>query len=126
VILLDTDVLIDVQRGHPPAEAWFTGLAGMPSVPGFVVMELIQNARNAREVQQARRLVSKLPLVWPSEADLGRALADYTALHLSTGLGLLDSLIAATAIGQDAVLYTFNAKHYRAVSGLSFMQPYTR
>ena len=28
--LLDTDVLIDVQRGHPPALAWFSGL-GWPA-----------------------------------------------------------------------------------------------
>ena len=36
VLLLDTDVLIDIQRGHAPAVAWFGGLADMPSVPGFV------------------------------------------------------------------------------------------
>jgi predicted nucleic acid-binding protein len=39
--LLDTDVLIDIQRGHQPAIDWFAGLAEVPSVSGFVVMELI-------------------------------------------------------------------------------------
>jgi predicted nucleic acid-binding protein len=39
--LVDTDVLIDVQRGHPPALAWFAGLTELPAVPGFVVMELV-------------------------------------------------------------------------------------
>ncbi len=42
--LLDTDVLIDIQRGHAPATAWFSGLSDIPSVPSFVVMELIQNS----------------------------------------------------------------------------------
>lgn len=124
--LLDTDVLIDVQRGHPPAVAWFASLTEMPSVPGFVVMELVQDARTPREVQQARRLVAHLPVVWPSEAGCGRALLDFATLRLSMGLGLLDSLIAATAIGHHATLYTFNVKHYRAVPGLVFDQPYTR
>ena len=45
--LVDTDVLIDVQRGHPPALTWFSGLIDFPAVPGFVVMELVQDARNA-------------------------------------------------------------------------------
>jgi len=43
--LLDTDVLIDIQRGHAPAIAWFCSLSEVPSVPGFVVMELIQDAQ---------------------------------------------------------------------------------
>ncbi len=36
--LLDTDVLIDVQPGHPPALAWFAALTDLPAVPGFVIM----------------------------------------------------------------------------------------
>lgn len=42
--LVDTDILIDVQRGHPPALAWFRGLTTLPGIPGFVAMELIQDA----------------------------------------------------------------------------------
>jgi predicted nucleic acid-binding protein len=38
--LLDTDVLIDIQRGHQPAIDWFVGLPKVPTVPGFVAMEL--------------------------------------------------------------------------------------
>lgn len=124
--VVDTDVLIDIQRGHPPAVAWFAGLSEPPLVPGFVVMELVQDARNAGEVSQALKLVAPLPIVWPSEADCSRALADFTAFHLSHGLGLLDALIAACATGRAATLYTFNAKHYRVVSGLTIAEPYTR
>jgi predicted nucleic acid-binding protein len=124
--LVDSDVLIDIQRGHPPALAWFAGLTELPAVPGFVVMELIQNARNAREVRQALRLVAPLRIVWPTESDCARALSDFTAYHLSHGLGLLDAMIAACAIGRSATLYTFNAKHYRVVPGLITAQPYTR
>ena len=124
--LLDTDVLIDVQRRHPPAVHWFGSLSGQPAVPGFVVMELVQTAQNAVDVQRARRLISHLPVVWPSEADCARALTDFSTLHLSHSLGLIDALIAATAVGHGAPLYTFNAKHYRAVPGLRLVQPYQR
>src|SRR5947208_7626176 len=102
--LLDTDVLIDVQRGHPPALTWFAGLTDLPAVPGFVVLELIQDARNGREIRQALKLVAPLPLVWPTEADCTRALSDFTAYHLSHGLGLLDALIGACAVDRSATL----------------------
>jgi predicted nucleic acid-binding protein len=44
--LVDTDVMIDIQRGYGPALAWFASLPELPSIPGFVVMELIQDAQN--------------------------------------------------------------------------------
>jgi len=52
MLLVDTDVLIDVLRGHQPAIAWFSGLSVIPSVPGFVVMELIQGLSDERQWQQ--------------------------------------------------------------------------
>ena len=126
MLLLDTDVLIDVQRGHLPALEWLGSLDEVPSVPGLVVMELIQDASNTQQVRQALKLVSPLPVVWPTRADCDRALSDFTAYHLSHGLGLLDALIAACAVGLSATLCTFNDKHYQVVPGLVTARPYTR
>lgn len=124
--LLDADILIDVQRSHPPAVAWFNALTRRPAVPGLVLMELIQDAENMRQVRIADNLVHGLPLFWPTETDCERALQDYRVLHLSQNLGLIDSLIAATAIGLGATLCTFNAKHYKNIAGLVLEQPYAR
>jgi hypothetical protein len=52
--------------------------------------------------------------------------ADFTVYHLSHGLGLLDALIAACAVGRSAPLCTFNVRHYAAVAGLVTLQPYPR
>ena len=123
MFVLDTDVLVDVQCGHAAAVAWFAELTGLP---GLVVMELIQGAKDTRQVREALRLTAPLPMVWPTTADCQRALADFTAFHLSHGLGLLDALIAAVALGLSAELCTFNDKHYRIVPGLVTIQPYTR
>ncbi len=79
-----------------------------------------------QQVRQALRIVAPLPIIWPTEADCNRALADFTAYHLSHNLGLLDSLIAACATGRSATLCTFNAKHYRVIPNLVMLQPYTR
>lgn len=124
--ILDTDVLIDIQRGHSEALEWFSSLESLPPVPGFVVMELIQGAQNNQQVQQVLKLVAPLPVIWPSEADCNRALSDFTAYHLSHSLGLIDALISATTIGSAGTLCTFNAKHYRVVPGLDMEQPYKR
>lgn len=117
-------MLIDVQRGHPPALAWFASLTDFPAVPGIVAMELIQDARNSREVRAAQSLVAPFQLVWPTEADCAVALANFATLHLSHNLGLVDSLIASCTLGLNARLLTFNSKHYVAVPGLVVHQPY--
>lgn len=126
MLVLDTDILIDVQRNHANALVWFAGLNEMPSVPGFVVMELIQDAQNSRQVREALRLVKPFPIIWPTPTDCQNALFDFTKFHLSHGLGLLDSLIGACAVGLSAKLCTFNVKHYRMIPGLSTTQPYSR
>ena len=126
MIVLDTDILIDVQRGHAPALDWFASLPESPSVSGLTVMELVQGAQNARQVRDVLQLTAPLPVVWPTSADGQRALADFAAYRLSHGLGLLDALIAAVAVGLSAPLCTFNDKHYRAVPGLTTLQPYAR
>ena len=73
--LLDTDVVVDIQRDHAPALVWFASLTELPAVPGFVVMELIQDARNMQQLRQGLRIVAPLPIIWPTEADCNRALA---------------------------------------------------
>lgn len=124
--LLDTDVLIDIQRGHTPAIAWFSSLSDIPSVPGFVVMELIQDSQNMQQVRKALQLIAPLPVIWATEADCVRALSDFTTYHLSNSLGLLNALIAACAVGRGLTLCTFNVKHYRVVPNLVTAQPYAR
>jgi predicted nucleic acid-binding protein len=124
--LLDTDVLIDIQRGYGPALGWFASLLEVPSVPGFVVMELIQDAQNKQQVRKVLYLVAPLPVIWPTEADCARALSDFTAYHLSHKVGLIDALVAACAVGRSATLCTFNVKHYRVIPGLGMEQPYSR
>jgi predicted nucleic acid-binding protein len=51
MILLDTDVLIDVLRGHAPAVGWLRGLGNTTlGLPGLVMMELLQGCRDKSEL----------------------------------------------------------------------------
>ena len=61
-------------------------------MPGFVVMELIQDADNKDRVRKAMKLVEPLPIVWPTPAHCDTALATFREFLLSHSLGLLDAL----------------------------------
>jgi predicted nucleic acid-binding protein len=98
----------------------------VPAVPGFVVMELVQDARNRGHIQQALNLVQPLEMVWPSEADCRVAPDAFITFRLSHGLGLIDALIAACAVGLNATLFTFNKKHFRFTPNLTVAEPYRR
>jgi predicted nucleic acid-binding protein len=127
VRLLDTDVMIDLQRGFPAAVAWYASVPdGMLALPGHVLMELYQDAQNSRQTIIVDRLTTPFPLVWPTDTEALQAVRNFRRLHLSHGIGLLDTLIAATALSLSVPLCTFNLKHYRQIPGLITEQPYLR
>lgn len=127
MILLDTDIMIDVLRKYPPAIAWLASLGSTAlMLPGFVVMELVQGCRNKAEQDQVLQELGGYRTAWPSAGACDRALQDFVRYKLSHNLGLLDVLIAHTAIELGAPLHTFNQKHYAAIAALTTVQPYTK
>jgi predicted nucleic acid-binding protein len=124
-MLLDTDVMVDILRGHPPALAWAAGSGLTPlDLPGLVAMELLQGCRNLAEQQQLEKKLLGFTLHWPTQADCQRAFRDFAAYRLGYGLGLIDALIGQTAVGIGETLATFNVKHYAVITGLNIVQPY--
>lgn len=127
MLLVDTDVMVDVLRKHEPALEWLATLdSERLGIPGLVAMELLQGCRNRAEQRRVESLLRPYRLYWPTEMDCLRAYGDFSAHHLSTGIGLLDALIAEIAVGLGVKLATFNGGHYRAVAALEVLQPYER
>lgn len=127
MLLLDTDVMIDVLRRFPPAVAWLAAQGTEEVVlPGFVVLELLQGCRDKADQDRVDRLVAGGRVVWPTESACNAAVQTYAQFHLSHNLGFLDALIAHTAILLGQPLYTFNQKHYALIPGLTSVQPYVR
>jgi predicted nucleic acid-binding protein len=123
-MLLDTDIMVDYLRGHPPARIWFASYAQPIALPGLVAMELLQGCRNLVEQRRLERELQRFTLYWPTAADCQRAFHDFSAFYLSHGIQLLDTLIADTAVGVNEPLATFNIKHYGVISALTTVQPY--
>ena len=127
MLLLDTDVVIDIMRNYTPAVEWLRELGAEEiALPGLVAMELLQGCRNKMEQQQVEAMLRHYSLYWPTQSDNTRAYQSFSKFHLSNGIGILDALIAETAVGLKSPLATFNEKHYRVISGLNLIQPYSR
>jgi len=128
LILLDSDVMIDLLRQYPPAISWFDTLNDDDELllPGYVVMELIQGCRNKVEQERLQNELATYGIVWLAPVDCGKTLDVFTEYHLSDNAGLLDVLIAQTAVAWSVPLHTFNHKHYRFIPGLQTIQPYEK
>ncbi len=128
MVLLDSDVMIDLLRQYPPAMKWFDTLDDKEEIvlSGYVVMELIQGCRSKAEQARVQRELAACGTVWLSPVGCDEALEVFVEYHLSHGAGLLDVLIGQTAVALEVPLYTFNQKHYRFIPGLQTVQPYER
>ena len=60
MILVDTDIMVDIMRQHSPAVAWLDSLGTeVVGIPGLVAMELLQGCRNREEQQQLEGFLYK-------------------------------------------------------------------
>jgi tRNA(fMet)-specific endonuclease VapC len=126
VLLLDTDILVDIRRSYQPADEWLGNLEQRPAIGFVVVLELLQGCRNKQEMQQSEQLMSNMIVLYPAASECKFAVEYIRQYRLSHGLGVFDALIAACAVSREATLCTFNRKHYQCISELETHQPYER
>lgn len=127
MILVDTDVMIDLLRNLPQAVTWFGGLGDeIVVLPGYVAMELVQGCRSLMELDALEQRIRDAMIVWPDAQTCDRALTVYARSRFSHGLGLLDALVGQLAVSLDQPLHTFNQRHYATIHRLKTVQPYAR
>jgi len=120
--LVDTDVLIDISKGHAGAADFVDALTGQIFIGRISAMELIVGARDKREQMIIERFIGRYQIKELSES-IGQVayqhLQQYAKSH---GLALADALIAATAMVNDLALVSRNEKHFRPIKGLKFLK----
>lgn len=128
MILLDTDVAIDVLREYSPAVQWWGSIdPTIPAaVPGYVALELVDGCRDSIELAATMSFLRPLQMIWINSAESDKALLRYAEIRLANGLDPVDMLIAQTAIALGVPLQTFNERHFKAVPGLRLEKPYRR
>ena len=118
-MLIDSDVLVWLTRGHPGAAA---RLVREPvwQISAVTYIELALGCRNQAELERLKRGLSArdaeiMPL---NEAISERAMRLIDLHALGDGLQLGDALIAATALEHGLPLLTANVKHFKSINGL--------
>jgi hypothetical protein len=117
-LLIDTDILADYLRGHAAAVAFVDDLVDAPALSALTVAELFAGIREGAERHALEAMLGACELI---EVDV--AIAREGGLlrrryHPSHGVGLVDAMIAATAITHDHRLATRNRKHFPMLQDL--------
>ena len=119
-MLIDTDVLIWMTRGHAGAATRLQALTPW-CISAVTYMELAQGCRDKQELARVKKglAASQTEILPINTAITERAMQLVDAYALSHGMQLADALIAATALEHGATILTSNAKHFSAVDGLA-------
>ena len=123
-VILETSVLVDYLRGHPPALQWMRDLPAEASITFVTAAELLAGCRNRREQRLIEQELRNYEVLWGSVKSSATALAWFRQYHLSHGVGFLDCLIGAIAEEAGAPLYTLNESHFSPLPGLVTRRPY--
>lgn len=118
-MLIDTDVLIWMTRGHAGAAARLQSLVPW-RISAVTYIELVQGCRNKQELARIKKGLAMcntevLPI---TEAISNKAMELIEQYALSHSLQLGDALIAATALEHQLPVLTANAKHFAAIKDL--------
>ena len=117
-ILVDTDVLVDFLRGNENAATLVREFSARIVLSPIVIAELYAGVKGKTEMAVLEDFIS-LFRVAPLTAEIARRGGLYKRdFGKSHGVGLADSLLAATVEVENAELKTLNVKHYPMFTGL--------
>jgi len=120
--LIDTSVFIDHLRGKSEATKLISNTQGI--VISFAVFgELLQGIKDKKDLKKLEKLMDLYELDWGQEKVTKLAVDILKQYGLKQGIGLIDAMLAATALTRKLVLVTDNLKHFRPIDGLTVKRP---
>lgn len=121
MIVLDTNVLIEILKGNEKTIKKVESFTDTLCISSITVMELYYGALNKVELNKLEKFVSLFHIIHLSE-DISKSstklIKKYAKSH---SLDIPDSLIAATALNNDAVLLTYNLKDFKYIEGMRIL-----
>lgn len=124
MILCDTDVFIEAFKGNSLATGLFRNIGFENiSVSAITVMELYFGAINKREMMTIKNRLQQLMIIQVDQGICETAVDLVEEYAKSHGLQVPDALIAATAIGRQMKLLSYNVKDFKFIKGIHFYKP---
>ena len=122
MILLDTNILIEILKDNPKTQQKLASLQAPFSISSITAMELIYGARNKHETQKLSQFLQLFDLVQVNEFISATTLQLITQYAKSHTLDIPDALIAATALENNASLLTYNVKDFKYIPQLTLIK----
>ncbi|MGH9948858.1 MAG: type II toxin-antitoxin system VapC family toxin [Pyrinomonadaceae bacterium] len=120
IIIVDSDILIDFNRGQDIAVEWLeaASVRSVLSISQMTEMELVVGSRNKEHFREIKQLLNRFDLININDqiSILASELIDKYCL--SHGLRIPDAVIAATALVLDESLATGNQRDFKFIEGL--------
>lgn len=118
-MLVDTDVLVWLTRGHQGAASRLKQI-GVWRISAITYMELAQGCRDKSELERVKKALGEgsAPIALVNDAVCERAMRLIDQHALGDGLQLGDAMIAATALELGLPLLTANVKHFGGIADL--------
>jgi len=121
MILLDTNVLIEILKNNQNTIQTVSALTPPLAISSITAMELIVGARNKKEIKLLNKFIARFLMIHLDPAISLAALKLITCYANSHALDLPDALISATAINKQARLLTYNTKDFQYIPSLELI-----
>ena len=118
MIVLDTNVLIEILKGSEVTIKTVQTLNARLVISSISVMELYYGAINKAEIKKIETFVSLFNIEHLNEKISIKSTMLIKAYAKSHNLDIPDSLIAATALVLGCEIFTYNLKDFRYIDGL--------
>lgn len=131
LILVDTDVLIDVARSSAEAIAVLAQIEQRAPLAVSVItqMELVVGCRNKAELRAVDHFLKRFEVVRLNERISDQAVDLLRRYRLSHGLLIADAIVAASALSLDRPFVSKNQRDYAFIPELQLLpypEPFTR
>ena len=123
LVLVDTDILIDMGRAVPEAMHCLQQLEAKLTLAISVItqLELWVGCRNTQEFRDVEHVLTRFQTISLNEGISDRTIDLFRHYRLSHGLLIPDALIAATALFFDIPLASKNQRDYRFIQHLQLL-----
>lgn len=121
MIVLDTNILIEVLKGNPKTVHQVQTLDEALAISSISVMELYYGARDKQEVKKIEKFVSLFTILHLNEAISFKAMQLIQTYAKSHTLDIPDGLIASTVLTHNIELFTYNLKDFKYIEKIKLI-----